>query len=67
MRFVVVVDMRGRMVAGESRQIGGLGLREGEMKVVSLCAVPCKGRADLEIGFQGNAGCVCKIIAKSLL
>jgi hypothetical protein len=34
-RFVVIVDMRGRIVGGESRQVGGLGLREGEMKMVS--------------------------------
>ena len=34
-RFVVVVDMRGRVAQGEV-QGGNVGLREGEMKVVSL-------------------------------
>ena len=34
-RFVVVVDMRGRLMGGDARQAGGLGLREGEMKLVS--------------------------------
>lgn len=35
-RFVAVVDMRGRAVAGGGQAAaGGLGLREGEMKVVS--------------------------------
>lgn len=34
-RFVVVVDMRGRVAQG-GVQGGNVGLREGEMKVVSL-------------------------------
>src|SRR3954454_22377849 len=34
-RFVAIVDMRGRVGSGESRQAGGLGLREGDMKMVS--------------------------------
>ncbi|KAF8864979.1 Sedlin [Acephala macrosclerotiorum] len=35
-RFVVVVDMRGRAISEQSKGmgIGGLGLRDGEMKVV---------------------------------
>ncbi|KAE8445280.1 hypothetical protein EG329_013518 [Mollisiaceae sp. DMI_Dod_QoI] len=35
-RFVVVVDMRGRAISdvGKGMGIGGLGLRDGEMKVV---------------------------------
>jgi hypothetical protein len=37
-KFVVVVDMRGRAVgemAGSGKSMGGLGLKEGEMKAVS--------------------------------
>lgn len=34
-RFVAVVDMRGRIVGGAGAGQGGLGLRDGEMKFVS--------------------------------
>lgn len=38
-RFVVVVDMRGREAKGGMGGGGGVGLREGEMKVVSYTSV----------------------------
>jgi hypothetical protein len=48
-KFVVVVDMRGRAVSGEALEISGgkgrpgaLGLREGEMKPVCL-SMPLDG------------------------
>lgn len=43
MRFVAVVDMRGRLVGGGARDggVGGLGLREGEMKMVSFAYLFC--------------------------
>lgn len=41
-KFVVIVDMRGRLV-GNEKGGGSLGLREGEMKLVSVDRVVLVG------------------------
>jgi hypothetical protein len=80
-RFVVVVDMRGRMAGGDMRQVGVLGLREGDMKSVSSILLHIHGRflgwnmamvrivglGLMKAGVQGDAGCVCKVVAKPVL
>ena len=54
MKFVAVVDMRGRIInegAGVKGASAGMGLREGEMKLVSAGGEKgCGGRGVLIVG-----------------
>ena len=56
-------------MGGDARQAGGLGLREGEMKLVSKTwrMGRERGRADMNIGLQGDASCVYQFTTESVL
>jgi hypothetical protein len=76
-RFVAVVDMRGRIAGGDAGRGPAVGLREGDMKLVSDAFIASlilgerKRSGDNVLikgtGVQGDADSIHKVIAKPIL